>query len=79
MGQETGDGGGLAQVDRYPEHCVGCERARFLAHEADHALSQRYPPRAVAGLRVAYQQLFDPDFRLLWEWHLDHLSRRSAP
>lgn len=26
--------------------------------------------------RVAYQQLFDPDFRLLWQWHLDHLSRR---
>ncbi|MCW8382386.1 TfuA-like protein [Streptomyces justiciae] len=30
------------------------------------------------GLRVAYQQLFDPDFRGLWEWHLDHLSRRPS-
>jgi len=30
------------------------------------------------GLRVAYQQLFDPDFRALWQWHLDHLSRRPS-
>ncbi|SNX88694.1 hypothetical protein SAMN06272735_9188 [Streptomyces sp. TLI_55] len=30
------------------------------------------------GLRIAYQQLFDPDFRALWEWHLDHLSRRPS-
>ncbi|MEU9918906.1 TfuA-like protein [Streptomyces sp. NPDC051001] len=30
------------------------------------------------ALRVAYQQLFDPDFRLLWAWHLDHLSRQPG-
>ncbi|MFI9832904.1 TfuA-like protein [Streptomyces sp. NPDC051913] len=30
------------------------------------------------ALRIAYQQLFDPDFRGLWTWHLDHLSRRPS-
>ncbi|MGI5380726.1 TfuA-like protein [Streptomyces sp. CA-251387] len=34
--------------------------------------------RLPTALRIAYQQLFAPDFPSLWEWHLDHLSRKPA-